>query len=142
MRTEKYNRLVRSLVANVLQSDLTDKELKELLEMLQNGRLNRDLENVLESFVWKMPSYEHSKNHFVDDFTEDVLETRVTKTFLHNVILSLMGEDAPNKSRTMRDMITAFEMQATSNQKKKLLDILKSNVEGDDFLRGISDRHK
>ncbi|MGJ8617356.1 MAG: hypothetical protein ACSHWS_10975 [Sulfitobacter sp.] len=142
MRTEKYNRLVRSLAASVLQSDLTDKELKELLEMLQNGRLNRDLENVLEGFVWKIPSYEHSKNHFADDFTEDVLETRVSKTLLHNVISSLLGEDAPNKSKTMRDMIIAFEMQASSNQKKKLLDILRSNVEGDAFLRGISDRHK
>lgn len=142
MRTEKYNRLVRSLAACVLQSDLTDKELKELLEMLQIGRLNRDLESALEGFVWKIPSYEHSKNQFADNFIDDVLETGVSKTLLHNVISSLLGEDAPNKSKTMRDIIIAFELQASSSQKRKLLEILKSNVEGDAFLRGISDRHK
>ncbi|NKX72292.1 hypothetical protein HGE74_09470 [Rhodobacteraceae bacterium R_SAG1] len=142
MRNEKYNRLLRSLTASILSSDLTDKELKDLFELLETKRLNRDLQEMLEGFVWSMPSHTQSKYYREDDYADVVLQIGAPKAALHNVISSMLGQDAPAKSKTMREMIHDFEAQASLEQRKKLLDILKVGLGDDEYLRGIAERSK
>jgi len=143
MRRDKYNRLLRSIGAMILQSDMTDKELKELLNMLENGRIGRDIEFLLRDFLWNISSTNKNTSFSDDhDLFDVVMDSEISKASLINIIASMTNERMPSKVRSIEQIISFFEKNSNISQREKLIDMLKSDIKDDEYLKGISERNQ
>ena len=153
MQPRTRQRLVRSIVASLMQSDLTASELRELAEEFSEGKLGREVGRFLREILFSVRDFENRKEHprnnkleasSIEALAHDVVRRRkISKRVLADMVTKVAPHLDPRSlgsAGTIHDMLERFFQQSSPRQHQDFINLLESRSVEDPFLRGIVGR--
>jgi len=153
MQLRIRHRLIRNIVAALMQSELTTSELRELAEELSSGRFGRDIGILLQDVLFSVqeaemektnkPTREVGENSIEAIATEIVRRRKMPRKAVVDLIVrvsprfdarELMGKG------TISGMLRKYFQTSAPHEQSKFLSILESGSAEDPYLRGIVGR--
>jgi hypothetical protein len=150
MRSKSQARAIRKIVASLLDSDLTLRELRSVAENFSGG----------SSFAWELGRFLHETCIYLTDLegrkggefdsanleetAYDIIQRRrMSKRHVADLIAASM-RDSPdswlNSSLTVREMLAQFFDKVSESEAELFLDLLRGGQEADQYLTGIVQR--
>ena len=149
MRLKTRERAIRIILASLLESDLSTRELKELADSLSQHSLSWDLSDLLRDTLSHLTKFEEA-NKLPDRLNEleDLAYSIVQRRRLSKkVILNHMKNAASTPVDQMiqpklsvRDMLHEFFLSAPLNEIDKFLELLQGSKKTDAYLKCIIQR--
>ena len=153
MQPRIRGRLVRNIVAALMQSDLTTSELRELAEELASGRFGRDIGVLLRDVLFSVQDAETGKankrEREVGELsieaiaTEIVRRRKMPKKAVLELIMKVSPRSSPQelvRAGTISDLLRKFFQTSSPHEQSKFLSILDSGSAEDPYLKGIVGR--
>jgi hypothetical protein len=146
-------RAFRSMLAGLLQSELSDSEIREIADDLSWGSLGREFSEYVRDSLFTMNTDRLTNYKVASDRYDPIhaelkaliSERRLPKKIVQQLILSaapkLKTMKALPKDFTMDELLEHFLRSATSNDISAFLNILRGEP-ADAYLKGISRRGK
>ncbi|MCI3134005.1 hypothetical protein [Phenylobacterium aquaticum] len=148
MRTKSRQRIFRSLLATILDSDLSPADIRDLSKELQSGPLSWELGHALEMLAGQL-SVGDTHSLESSDPTDDlqvalqlVKRRRIAKSKLGQIVKSL-DHGMPLRrieEVTIEEFLREFLSSATAAERSQLLSILDTPTKDDPYLAGIMKR--
>jgi hypothetical protein len=150
MRLKTRERAARIVLASLLGSDLTIRELKELADGLSEHSFSWELSDLLRDTLRHLTDFEEvSKSRDHPDELEELAYTIVQRRRLpKRMIIEYMRDAASIPTKQMiepnlpiREMLRAFFRTASLSDIDKFMDMIQGNKRTDAYLKGIIRRN-
>jgi uncharacterized protein YfkK (UPF0435 family) len=139
-------RVMRSFLAALLQSDLSNNELQEVAEELARGSMMIDLRNLIYETMSRLGSVGHPKpqTERSNDLTE-AYKIISSRRFSKKTVMELMKVASPElpsqqllplASKTLKEIIAWYLNNASQDERSKFKSII-SGKSGDEYLVGL-----
>lgn len=148
LRMKDRQRVLKAMLATVLNLDLRPSDLRELRNELAHGNLANELGYLIDTLSDHFQRYESTRstiqdgNSLVEDFQEFVQRKRLSKAQVSSIIRSIMGPAFASNlgtNKTLREMVEALVL-SMDQEEARTLETLIRDEDGDPYLRGILDR--
>lgn len=148
MDRKARQRVMRSFMAALLQSDLSLEELRQLSFDISEGFFAEELSKLLEEAIFAVrgvPPYESkSAPETAENFANAIIQRRrLSKKAVLDLIANASLRKTPrglNTADTLREILRKFFRTASPPEIAKFIDQLDSGETTEAYLRGISRR--
>jgi hypothetical protein len=153
MQPRTRHRLIRSIVAALMQSDLTVEELRELADELATESFGRDLGAMLRDVLFTVREAEVGKSNKrereVGQLSVEAIAMEIVRRrkLPRKVVVDLILRVSPRfrsqqavRSGTISGMLRKFFQTSAPHEQNEFLNLLDKGTAEDPYLRGIVDR--
>lgn len=150
MKPNTRKRFFRAFVSSILASEMTEMELKEMLnEISYDPELTYEIKRGIKAALDVLVKSDAPENHFMplqdepyDALYETIKKRRLSKNFVYEVINMATGNKISkyiSENQTMRELLASFYSMASKREQERFLDLLShsGNSKDDAFLQGI-----
>jgi hypothetical protein len=146
MNHKVRQRAMRSFLASLLQSNLTNAEMRELADDLTIGSFGKELGNFIQDAMLNLMDVDRKTDYIKSD-SEQIINAHniiARRRLSKSAVLQLMQLASPKLrlpqlNGTMKDILESYFAIATPIDRDKFLSILRGEP-ADPYLKGISRR--
>jgi hypothetical protein len=138
-------RVMRSFIAALLQSELSLEELRELSFDVSSGAFGSDLSKLLDETIFTLRGRGPYESKVAPETIEDsviaiIQKRRLSKKAVLDLMASTNSRKAfkePALTGSMRELVERFLRTASNNEVTKFLNLLDASETTEAYLRGI-----